>query len=938
MQSLPGSDSASITTVAWLKDSSERADKDEFSDRCFVAGLSGHISEIDFERGGYKNKVHSYGGAVWRLAANSLSQQLAAASDDGRVNIYSTTGGSLAWETGLSGLADRALSAAWHPTEPIVFAGSASGTVCGWDLRPGSPMFGRVAMRFSLPSPGKESCLVWSLAVLRDFTVATGDSYGQVTLWDGQSGTPHCTLTHHRADVFALALWEAPQGDAAAGAVDAVLVAGSNDGKVSVISRQGAAAAAGGAGAPTAVGGSRGGPGALESHGSSWTVTEEHREHSHDIRGLGIALAPRAVSADLHMASAHRRNKRALKRAKEAARQAGATAGSVEEALVAELAVSAGRVPLVISAGDDGNIVLSCVGAFNRGTVALPPLLGASQIAVASNVAGSSDAAAPSGLAVVRQRNHLEVWGLGALADAATARASVVKDVEEASRAKLAMRTRMLFAVASAGSSHVAAVSVSPCGRMLAYVADEDLHVLQVALDDAQVAEQVAVQRVRVAWGAPYGHGIAAVQCLPGGASLAVATTDGCVTVLSSAVSAAAAGSPNQAGGSSSSESESDSDSDSASSSSASSSAASGAGDSDDEDASASDAHSDSDEEDAAGAQVFPLAPGVTMRKTRVFRVPCSSAASSAVALRAPQAGSEEADSESDDRELAAAPAPKGGKRGTKRRAAAAAAGAAAASSAKKARSSPSSGAAAASTSFALGGCVVACDTLGKYLAITDTSHVVHILSLGVSASEGAASYHKALPRLVAHPAALAFAPPSQDSTPPELGIVGIDGALATVHAGTGMLTAWSRQHMASLPAYYVNRFARGAELVGLTWYGPTKLLISTRSFVVAVDTTLPPSSSKGGTSKKSTALAQGEGNRAHSAAAAAAAQMLGKSGGRGANANFRINTSYSSIMSVAMLGGEVGAAPHLLVAQADTGKLAAALPAAIAQSKFGST
>jgi len=929
--------------VAWLKDNSERADKDEFSDRCFVSGLSGHISEIDFARGGYKNKVHSYGGAVWRLAANSTSQQLAAASDDGRVNIYSTSGGSLAWETGLSGLSDRALSAAWHPTEPIVFAGSASGTVCGWDLRPGSSMFGRVAMRFTLPSPGKESCLVWSLAVLRDFTVATGDSYGQVTLWDGQSGTPHCTLTHHRADVFALALWEAPPGDAAAGAVDAVLVAGSNDGKVSVISRQGIAAEEGSA-APTAVGGSMGGPGALSHHVSTWTVTEEHREHSHDIRGLGIALAPRAVSADLHMASAHRRNKRALKRAKEAARQAGATAASVEEALAAEMAVVAGRVPLVISAGDDGNIVLSCVGAFNRGTVALPPLLSASQVAVASNVAGNGDVSAPMGLAVVRQRNHLEVWGLGALADVAAARASVVTDLEAPSTAKHALRTRMLFAVASAGSSHVAAVSVSPCGRLLAYVADEDLHVLQVALDEAKLAEQVPVHRVRVAWNVPYGHGIAAVQCLPGGTSLAVATTDGCVTVLSSSTGAAAAATSQSAADSndessaSGSNSDSGSDSSSSSAGSAASGAASGSSDEEGSDAaSAADSHDSEAEGDASGAaQVFPMAPGVTMRKISAFRVPCSAATSNAVALQAPETGGD-ADSESEDREELP-PAEKGGKRGTKRRSAANAA-AAEASSAKKPRRTVSGGGRSVCTSFALGGCLVACDTAGKWLAITDTAHVVHILSLAAAPSTGPSAYHKALPRLVAHPAALAFAPPAgKQAAAPELGIVGIDGALATVHAGTGMLTAWSREHMASLPAYYVNRFARGAELVMLTWYGPTKLLISTRSFIVAVDTTLPPSSAKGGTNKKSTALAQGSGSRAHSAAAAE--QMLGKNGhgSRGANPNFRINSSYSSVMSVAVLGGNTGAAPHLLVAQADTGKLAAALPAAIAQTKFGST
>ncbi|CAE7891788.1 UTP4, partial [Symbiodinium sp. KB8] len=260
-----GSSAASVTTIAWMADVSSSGTKDEFSDRCFVGGLTGHISEVDFTKSAYKNKLHSYGGAVWRLAAAPHHGLLAAASDDGRVNIHTTEGGAITWQRGLAGLGSRALCAAWHPTEAVVFAGSSSGVVCGWDLREGSPSFGRVAMRFTLPSPSAAPSLVWSLAVLADFTVATGDNYGQVTVWDGQSGTPVATMAHHKTDVYTLAAWEpGPDDGVAVGDVTAVLAAGSNDGKVSLISRQ----------------------------GQSWTVSEEHREHSHDVRGLALALAP----------------------------------------------------------------------------------------------------------------------------------------------------------------------------------------------------------------------------------------------------------------------------------------------------------------------------------------------------------------------------------------------------------------------------------------------------------------------------------------------------------------------------------------------------------------------------------------------------------------------------------------------------------------------
>ena len=53
-------------------------------------------------------------------------------------------------------------------------------------------------------SSGVEHC-IWSVLVLPDGTMVSGDSSGGVQLWDGQHGTRLQAFTQHRADVLAVA-------------------------------------------------------------------------------------------------------------------------------------------------------------------------------------------------------------------------------------------------------------------------------------------------------------------------------------------------------------------------------------------------------------------------------------------------------------------------------------------------------------------------------------------------------------------------------------------------------------------------------------------------------------------------------------------------------------------------------------------------------------
>lgn len=53
-------------------------------------------------------------------------------------------------------------------------------------------------------SPGMQHC-IWSVLVLLDGTMVSGDASGRVQLWDGQHGTGLQAFSQHKADVLAVA-------------------------------------------------------------------------------------------------------------------------------------------------------------------------------------------------------------------------------------------------------------------------------------------------------------------------------------------------------------------------------------------------------------------------------------------------------------------------------------------------------------------------------------------------------------------------------------------------------------------------------------------------------------------------------------------------------------------------------------------------------------
>lgn len=238
--------------------------------------------------------LSSLGGAIWSMAASPLGKYLAIGCEDGIVRLIDVSGDefehvhSTRMQGGDAGDAprmtrvnSRILSLAWGPPRRVVrraaqasaanrdsdssdsdededeeewregflLGGLGNSTVAVWDVATG-----QLRSRLAVLKNRNEHTIVWSVAVLADGTIVTGDSTGRVTFFDARSRVPipGATFQCHTAGADVLALCVGSDGRA-------VYSAGV-DQKVAEYT--------------------------LVSH--TWAHTATRRLHAHDIRALAM--------------------------------------------------------------------------------------------------------------------------------------------------------------------------------------------------------------------------------------------------------------------------------------------------------------------------------------------------------------------------------------------------------------------------------------------------------------------------------------------------------------------------------------------------------------------------------------------------------------------------------------------------------------------------
>ncbi|KAI9312630.1 WD40-repeat-containing domain protein [Dichotomocladium elegans] len=267
-KTIPGGEGQSVESIAWAHQSivtdqidggipeeieAELKYLHDKPPRLFSSGLNPYIIEWDTTTLTVKRSVDSNGGAVWCLATNSSGTRLAAGCEDGCIRLFDIEDGRLEYMRSFTPQKGRVLSVAWGPYDDMIVSGGTDSALRTWDVRTGQTLQRMVVDRVQ-----KENTLVWSVAVLKDGTLVSGDSLGHVMFWNSKMGTMKQTIRSHAADILALAVSKDGQQVFSAG-VDCKLTAYrktmENDKK---------------------------------SGRSMWSTVESRQYHSHDIRALAL--------------------------------------------------------------------------------------------------------------------------------------------------------------------------------------------------------------------------------------------------------------------------------------------------------------------------------------------------------------------------------------------------------------------------------------------------------------------------------------------------------------------------------------------------------------------------------------------------------------------------------------------------------------------------
>jgi U3 small nucleolar RNA-associated protein 4 len=269
-KTIPGGSNQSVETVVWSHQNVITEDEDEnltpkerekllkqqllLEPRLFISGLNGLITEYDIHTLLPKNEVSSNGGPVWCAAVNHKGTILAVGCEDGCIRLFDIADGNLEYLRSLDRQDGRILSLTWSYDDSSIISGSSVSIIHCLDVKSG-----QISRRITVDKIRGEDTLVWALEVLKDGTIVSGDSLGNVQFWDSKMGTLIKGYKEvHKADVLCLTSTDDGAYVFSSG-VDRKIVRFSTVTNTNQKGRKGK---------------------------EQWVVAGERRYHSHDVRSL----------------------------------------------------------------------------------------------------------------------------------------------------------------------------------------------------------------------------------------------------------------------------------------------------------------------------------------------------------------------------------------------------------------------------------------------------------------------------------------------------------------------------------------------------------------------------------------------------------------------------------------------------------------------------
>ena len=290
--------------------------------RLFTCGLHGLVTEWDLRTLSPRSSWDSLGGAAWTMTVHAELQLLAVGCEDGGCSIFDLSDEGLSEPPLLHRTppqGGRLLSVAFSPQGSHLACSAADGSVRIWHVSSWQAL-----SRYVLESDGRRKPpLVWSVLLLSDLTVVSGDSTGHVSFYDGRHGTLVRRFASHQADILALAV----------SADESRVFASGVDQKVVCFTPQPTPPTPAPAGANEAL--ARRNEVHLPPPPRGWLLAFSRRPHTHDVRAL-TTYEPQAMRAPYNKRSA-------------------ASAGE-----------SPGAISMLVSGGIDTQLCLLPLGDFER--------------------------------------------------------------------------------------------------------------------------------------------------------------------------------------------------------------------------------------------------------------------------------------------------------------------------------------------------------------------------------------------------------------------------------------------------------------------------------------------------------------------------------------------------------------------------------------------
>lgn len=172
-QCIPGSVDSSVEALGWV------------NNRLFSTGLTGELIEWDLTTLEEKRKLLLTGNAAWCLDVNKQNTNIAIGTESGFINIFDVSNPN---EVNYVRIFDkqegRILCCKFDYSGEFVVTGSAD-TIRIWELKSGHAIFKMTVSRIE----AKHETTIWSLSVLKDFTIIAGDSRGYISIWDGKNAS-----------------------------------------------------------------------------------------------------------------------------------------------------------------------------------------------------------------------------------------------------------------------------------------------------------------------------------------------------------------------------------------------------------------------------------------------------------------------------------------------------------------------------------------------------------------------------------------------------------------------------------------------------------------------------------------------------------------------------------------------------------------------------